>query len=336
MVRLRLAVILLITFVLTVCSAVFAQSIVSVHSGVLYFFDGAVFIGDQQAEQRFGKFPDIDEGRVLRTEKGRAELLLTPGVFLRIGDYAAIRMLSNQLADTRVELLHGSAILEANPEAAGTKVTLIYKNWRLRVPKKGVYRIDCEPPQIQAYAGEVEVSVLDKADPVSVREGESVPLAAVLVPEKSLKEGNDDFKNWAMTRSQAVAADNAIASQIVDDPTKMDASDLASGGISYFPAGNIPALGMTNPYGVSFWSPYQSALSSLYFPPYLYAVLFSRWPSPGRFYPIFSRPVAFPIGVGVRPHPIGVVVPGRTYSSPPRVYSRPVAPPVIMHGIPHR
>jgi len=337
MIRLRSAVLPFFALGFVVWAPVFAQSVISTHSGILYFFEGTVFIGDQQAEQKFGKFPDVEEGRVLRTENGRAELLLTPGVFLRIGGNAAVRMLSNQLSDTRVELLRGSAILEANPEAADNKVTVIYRNWQLRIPQKGVYRIDSEPAQVQAYNGEVEVSVQGKTGAVTVKEGESVPLAGELVIEKAPETGSDEFKNWAMTRSQAVSADNAIAAEIVDDPTQIDASGVMSGGISYFPLGGMPALGMTSPYGLSFWGPYQSALSSLYFPAYMYGLLFPRWPSPIRYYPVYTRPVVFPTGVGVRPHPpIGVFVPGRTYVNPPRIYSRPVAPPVVVHAVPHR
>jgi hypothetical protein len=339
MIRLRSAVLPLFALALAARVPAFAQSVVSTHSGVLYFFEGSVFVGDKQLEQKFGKFPNVDEGGELRTETGRAEVLLTPGVFLRIGENSAIRMLSNQLSDTRVELLRGSAILEANPEAKDTKVTLFYKNWQIRVPREGVCRIDAEPPQVQTYKGEVEVSVQGKTDVVTVKEDETLPLAAVLVPRKSAEAGGDGLKNWAMTRSQAVSADNAVSAEITDDPTQIDASSgLANGGITYFPLGGIPALGMTSPYGISFWSPYQSALSSLYFPPYMYGLLFPRWPSPVRFYPIYGgRPVIFPGGIGTRPRPIGVVLPGRTYTVPPRTYSRPLtAPPVIIHTIPHR
>jgi len=60
------------------------QSVVSTRSGVVYFFVGSTFLGDEPLEQKFGRFPDIGEGRVLRTALGRAEVLLTPGVFLRL------------------------------------------------------------------------------------------------------------------------------------------------------------------------------------------------------------------------------------------------------------
>src|SRR5581483_12433636 len=81
-----------------------AQSVISAHSGLVHFFDGSVFLDDQRLEQKTGKFDQINNGSELRTQDGRAEVLLTPGTFLRLGANSSIRMLSNKLEDTRVEL----------------------------------------------------------------------------------------------------------------------------------------------------------------------------------------------------------------------------------------
>jgi hypothetical protein len=306
------------------------QSVVSTHSGVIYFFVGSVFLGDQRLEQKFGRFPDIGEGRELRTTLGRAEILLTPGVFLRLDENSSIRMVSSRFSDTQVELLGGSAILEVTETVPDTAVKLIYQNWQMRVPQKGVCRIDTEPPQIHAYKGEVEVEVAidGKRAPVAVREGEVLPLAAVLVAEPSTNIGNDDFKYWAMSRSQAISADNTIAAGIVDDPSQIDSSGLASGGYSYFPSMSIPSLDIGNPYGLSFWSPFQSTLNSIYFPSYLYAPLYARWPSGRWAYP--GRPL-FPTPIGAHPPRTGpprILVPNPHPAPPPSPH-----PPV--HAIGH-
>ena len=81
-----------------------AQSVISTHSGLIHFFEGAVYLGDQPLESHLGRFPSVPQGGELRTAEGRAEVLLTPGVFLRMGERSAIRMVSNDLADTQVEL----------------------------------------------------------------------------------------------------------------------------------------------------------------------------------------------------------------------------------------
>src|SRR5580700_8093552 len=88
-----------------------AQSVISTHSGLIHFFEGEVYLGDQSLESHLGRFPSVPQGAELRTADGRAEVLLTPGVFLRMGDRSAIRLVANDLADTRVELQTGSAIV---------------------------------------------------------------------------------------------------------------------------------------------------------------------------------------------------------------------------------
>ena len=306
------------------------QSVVSTHSGLVYYFVGSVYLGGERLEQKFGRFPDIGEGHELRTALGRAEVLLTPGVFLRMDENTSIRMLSTDFSDTRLELLGGSAILEVTATTAGTAVDLIYKNWQMRAPQEGTYRIDTAPPRIRPYKGEVQVIAGGGADPVTVKEGEDLPLAEVLVPEASTTYGNDDFKLWAMSRSQAISADNTVAAGIVDDPNQMDGSGLASGGYTYFPMTGIPSLDIGAPYGLSFWSPYQMTLSAMYFPAYLlYGPMYRGWPSGswiGGTHPYPIRTILpSPIGIGVRPPRMG---PPRT--TPPRIPlpSRPAPPPM--------
>ncbi len=84
-----------------------AQSITSAHSGTLHYFEGDVSIDGTQVQSKVGRFSEIKEQGVLRTAQGRAEVLLTPGVFLRLGEQSSFKMISNQLSDTRVEMLTG-------------------------------------------------------------------------------------------------------------------------------------------------------------------------------------------------------------------------------------
>ena len=108
------------------------QSVISTHSGVVHFFEGAVYVGEQPLESHPGRFSSVPQGAVLRTADGRAEVLLTPGVFIRVGEKSAIRMVANTLSNTRVELLAGSAIVDSAKSTPDTSVTLLYKNWSVR------------------------------------------------------------------------------------------------------------------------------------------------------------------------------------------------------------
>lgn len=276
---------------LAVWSIAPGQSVRSTHSGVVYFFEGYVFIGDQQLQQKFGRFPEIGEGGVLRTELGRAEVLLTPGVFLRVDENSAVRMQSDRLTDTRIELLRGSAILEVSHEAVDPPDTLLYKGWLVRLPQDSIARIDSGPPRLRVLSGTAEVSAEDSAEgdstPVTVRRGEVLPFASVLVPEQATTQAVDAFNLWAMNRSSVVSEDNTIAEGITDDPNQLDTSGAALGGFTYFPQTGIPSLGITYPYGLSFWS-----LDPLWVNPYLslnpYGVLYQPLP---LIRPLYPRPI---------------------------------------------
>ena len=101
-----------------------AQAVISTHSGVVHYFEGAVFLSGQPLEARLGRFASMADGAELRTVQGRAEVLLTPGVLLRLDQNGSIRMLSNSLADTRVELLSGSAMVLVGREAGSQWMAL--------------------------------------------------------------------------------------------------------------------------------------------------------------------------------------------------------------------
>ena len=76
-----------------------AQSVISAHSGTVHHIEGRVLLADELVQPKFGHFPDLKEGQELRTEDGRAEILLTPGVFLRVASNSAVRMLSSRPED---------------------------------------------------------------------------------------------------------------------------------------------------------------------------------------------------------------------------------------------
>src|SRR5215469_5031803 len=88
-------------------TAAMAQQAISARSGMVHYIEGKVYAGDQPIEEKFGNFPQVKESQVLKTEEGRAEVLLTPGVFLRVGEHSSFRMITNRLIDTRLEFLSG-------------------------------------------------------------------------------------------------------------------------------------------------------------------------------------------------------------------------------------
>jgi hypothetical protein len=303
----------------------YGQAVVSTRSGLIHFFEGAVFVANQPLQSRLGKFTSIPEGAELRTEQGRAEVLLTPGVFLRVGEKSAIRMVASSLADTRVELLAGSAIVDSAEPAAGTSVTLIYRDWNVHQAQKGAYRVDAQPPRLDVREGEAVVAAVG-GSPVTVQQGNYVPFAAVLVPEKSNGESHDTLTDWAEGRNESISADNAIAANI-QDPASMAGMNLPGDSFTYFPMLGVPMasstlstlLGPTSTYPSGLYGTpglYQTGFYSMYLPGYTYWPLFLRLPTSGLSHslspvyrgtlgtPLPRLPVSRPVPATV-PHPIG-------------------------------
>ena len=135
------------------CRSGLAQDVVSASSGVLEYFEGSVLLDDSCVEHKAAVFPSMKNGSVVRTAKGRAELLLTPGVYLRMDENSAVRMVSNSLMDTRVEVTDGSVILDNLNATPGHALALLFHSSTVRFPKPGIYRIDGELGELEAYSG---------------------------------------------------------------------------------------------------------------------------------------------------------------------------------------
>jgi FecR protein len=210
------------------------QSVISTHSGIVHFSEGAVYLDNEPLASHVGRFPSVPKGAELRTAEGRAELLLTPTVFLRIDEKSAIRMLTNELSNTRIEMLAGSAVVDSAGPSPGTSVTLLYRNWSLRILEQGRYRIDADTARLWVLQGHVEVSAGDDPRRLSVEQGMYLRFAAMLVADRSVDQPRDAFSVWAEARQQAILADNAITASTQDpasipDPASSSAPNSGNG-----------------------------------------------------------------------------------------------------------
>src|SRR5271163_385462 len=90
------------------CAAtLWAQQMISVRSGLVHYTEGSVTVDGKQVENKNSEFSSLLANQELRTGEGRAELLLTPGAFLRVSENSTVRMVSTDLSNTQVEVLDG-------------------------------------------------------------------------------------------------------------------------------------------------------------------------------------------------------------------------------------
>lgn len=185
-----------------------AQSVISAHSGLIHYVEGQVYLGDKLVESQAGTFPEVKENAQLRTGEGRAEVLLTPGVFLRLGENSSFRMVTNRLIDTRLEFLSGSAVVEAADIPKDNSVTVVYKDSAVHFAKKGIYRFDANPGQLRVYDGEAAVSAGEKS--LEVKEGHALAFDTLAMSNFDKKAG-DALARWSERRAEYIAMANVSA-----------------------------------------------------------------------------------------------------------------------------
>jgi hypothetical protein len=229
----------------------------------------------------------VKENAVVRTAEGRAEVLLTPGVVLRLGENSSFKMLTNRLIDTRLELLTGSAVVEADEIAKDTNVTLVCKDGTVSLAKKGLYRFDTAPARLKVFEGLASAQVAGQN--AEVAGGKMLGLGgAIASVEKFDKEDTDSLDNWSRRRGELVAMANVSSAKQVRDsgcagysglsfvtPTSTSRPCMSPcapswrynqwyGMITYIPCGAMA----WSPYGYQYWSP-QTVTRAYYAPSFI-------------------------------------------------------------------
>ena len=295
------------------------QSVISTRSGLINFSEGLVFVDGQPLAKKFGTFDRLKNGSSLVTEAGRAEIQLTPGTFLRVGENSSIRMVSDNLSDTQVEVLAGSSMLDSEGAAAGSFVKLIFRDSTIQITKPGRYRVDAEPPQLRVYQGEAKVT--RNGSPMKIESSQLLPLDGAPVVKKFTDGADGLLDVWSDERHSMIAS-NLVSSQAITDPLLDSGTDSAADYLSamgpyagYMPLAAMPPLmggygyGAGLGYGGSGYSPYG-------YPMYGYG-MYSYLPYPGIVRPTYSRVLSFyqiRTGIGVlgnRPIGTGAISPPR-------------------------
>ncbi|MBV9758936.1 MAG: hypothetical protein JO340_00080 [Acidobacteriaceae bacterium] len=316
------------------------QEVVSAHSGVVHFFEGVVLLDNQPLEHKSASFPAMNPNATLRTEKGRAELLLTPGVFLRLDENSGVRMAANSLTGAEIEFLRGSAILDSMDAGENPTVTMTYMHCRIRFPKPGIYRIDSDTGVAQAYSGRLEVTGPGgTTEAVDTNKLYFFELEALT--NKFGEPNEDEFYDWARGRADAISAENQLASQSLADPADSDPGSNVFAG-SPAPLGTFPPYsGVDNSYGLAgmFFDPFFGFGAGGMMPYNVVPVFLvirpanwgSRWPhrNPTTISGYAgSRPIApAPIRIPVfTPRPVSAPSGVRSYRPAPVAAPHPVAP----------
>src|SRR4051812_369680 len=178
---------------------------VSAKPGAVNYVQGAAFLNGAPVEEKDLKSTFLNANDVVSTDLGKAEVLLAPGVFLRISDNTKVRMISPSLVATEVEVMDGEAMLEATGLVKGSSVQVVSRGGSTSIEKNGLYRFFAgDPPSVAVLDGKAAVTYSERK--VDVKKGRQVILAENLKPEKFDTKKDDELYAWSNVRSEYDAA----------------------------------------------------------------------------------------------------------------------------------
>jgi hypothetical protein len=200
---------------------------------------------------------ELGEGQSITTLTGKVEILLTPGVFLRLGPNSSLKMVAAGLTDTEVQLEQGRAMVEVDQIFPQNHLRVMEGSFAIDLQKKGLYDFDAARNQVRVFDGEALAT--ESEHRVELKGGHQLNLAMgadVKSHGFDKKAFEDDLYNWSRLRSSYLAEANITQARVY------------AGGPGFFGAGwywnpwysaytFIPGDGFFyNPFGWGFYSPW--------------------------------------------------------------------------------
>jgi hypothetical protein len=236
----------------------FGQSANPAVPGTLNYVEGQVSINGQVVNRLSVGSSELHQGQVVETGNGKAEILLTPGVFLRLSDNSAARMISPNLEKTEVELVKGRADVEVDQLYKQNDLLVKIGGGETRLLKTGLYAFNFENRTVQVFDGEAEVlpaGGLQKR--IVVKKGHELAMNGDgAKPQHFDKAASQDaLYNWSSLRSQYLGEANVqLASAYEGAPGFAPGWFWNAGlyGYTWLPGDGA----FFDPFGYGFYSPY--------------------------------------------------------------------------------
>ena len=243
----------------TILAAIPAASASSGVPGTLNYVEGQVTVAGQTVTSHSVGSVEVEPNQTLETGQGRAEMLLTPGVFLRVGDNSSVRLVSPSLNDTRVEALRGQAIVEVAEIFKDNNIWVAMNGASTRLAKEGLYAFNADSHLIQVFDGKARVEQNDQT--IDLKKGRELIIGG------AWKAAHFDTKSQAAQDS--LYAWSNLRSKYEAEASMQSARNVFVGGGAYWDGpcwywnpywatyGFIPGDGIWySPFGWPFYSPW--------------------------------------------------------------------------------
>jgi hypothetical protein len=228
--------------------------------GTLNYVEGQASINGQALDAGSIGTAELGTGQSLTTTSGKAEVLLTPGVFLRADDNSSVKMISPSLTFTEIGVEKGQAMVEVAEIHPQNDLRVMEDGATTHLLKTGLYDFDANQGQVRVFDGKAFVQKGDQG--VTLQGGHEVNLNLVeLRAQKFDKKAYEaeDLYRWSSLRSSYLAEASAATAPTYFvngwyGPGWFGAGwywNLWFGEFTFIPASGI----FYDPFGWGFYSP---------------------------------------------------------------------------------
>jgi hypothetical protein len=258
----RFKALMFILFLATLSATAFGQRANPVSPGTLNYVEGQASIeGRPLSPQSVGK-ATLEAGQVLATANGNAEILLTPGIFLRLGNDSTVQMVSTDLTHTEVKLEQGRANVEVDQIYPQNTILVDLKNGQTQLLKNGLYAFDAGNGTVRVFDGKAAVypgaNPQANVKPIDVKGGHQLALNGELLKTQGFNKDQaktDPLYKWSSLRSNYLGEANLnLAEEYAGYSGFYPGWYWAGGPFGYT---WLPGDGLFwSPFGYGFYSPY--------------------------------------------------------------------------------
>jgi hypothetical protein len=184
--------------------------------GTVNYVEGQASIADQTVDAKSIGTVELQAGQSLTTNDGKVEILLTPGVFLRVGANSSVKMMSSSITNTEVGIDKGHAMIEVAEIHPQNDIRISAGGSTAQLLKTGLYDFNLDQGAFRVFDGEAKFE--GNSGQVTVKSGRQVslnsngPLKTEKFNKKTYQE--DDLYRWSSLRSAYLAEANVNASTL--------------------------------------------------------------------------------------------------------------------------
>lgn len=183
--------------------------------GTINYVEGNARLGTKALDAKSMGTTELGIGQILKTETGKAEVLLTPGVFLRLGSSSAMTMVLPGLTYAEVRLEKGRALVEVTELHRENNLVVTQGHAATTLLKTGLYGFDADHNVVRVFDGKAVVQADDRR--LELKGGRQLILdspGSMGAQKFDKKHYHDDLYNWSNLRSKYLAEASADSARV--------------------------------------------------------------------------------------------------------------------------